>query len=282
MNKVNTTTTSTGHELSESSYLDSHFESMRPEYEAMIRSVGFKPGWRVLDAGCGGGSFLPLLAELVGETGHINAIDLAPENVEQTNALIKSKPLACPIETKLGNLTTLPYEDNQFDAVWCANITQYLTDEELDHTLLEFRRVVRPGGVVAIKEFDLASFLIAPFDPTTSWRLMDVARHQIQNFQGALRTFQLPTRLKESGFSGVDFHSFLSERRQPLRPVEQAYLRSILQGLSQASKQFDIPEEDKDAWQAAANFESADHLLKHPDFYWRENHIVVVGQVPES
>ncbi len=54
--------TSTGHGLSEGSYLDSHFETMRPEYEAMIRSVGLTSGWSVLDAGCGGGSFLPLLA----------------------------------------------------------------------------------------------------------------------------------------------------------------------------------------------------------------------------
>ena len=72
------TTTSTGHDLSEGSYLDAHFEAMRPEYEIMIRSVGIQPGWRMLDAGCGSGSILPLLAELVGEGGHISALDLAP------------------------------------------------------------------------------------------------------------------------------------------------------------------------------------------------------------
>ena len=282
MSKIDATKTSTGHELSEGTYLDSHFEAMRPEYEAMIHSVGFKPGWRVLDAGCGGGSYLPLLAELVGETGYISAIDLAPENIEQINTLLENKGLVCPIETKVGNLTTLPYEDNHFDAVWCANITQYLTDEELDQMLVEFRRVVRPGGVVAVKEFDQTSFLFAPFDPTLLWRFLDVARHQIHNIQGALRAFQLPTRLKRSRLIQVDFQTFPSERRQPLRPVEQTYFRSIFQLLSQAGEQFDLPEQDKKAWQAVANFESDDHILKHPDFYWRENHIVVVGQVGEG
>lgn len=53
------TKTSTGHELSESSYLDSHFETMKPEYETMIRSVGIQSGWKVLDAGCGGGVSSP-------------------------------------------------------------------------------------------------------------------------------------------------------------------------------------------------------------------------------
>ena len=280
MNKIDTTTTSTGHGLSESSYLDSHFETMRPEYEAMLRSVGFQPGWRVLDAGCGGGSFLPLLAELVGKTGHISATDLAPENIEQVNTLIENKPLGCPIETKVGNLTALPYDDNQFDALWCANITQYLTDEELDQTLAEFQRVVRPGGIVAVKEIDLASNFFVPFDPTMIWRIKDAVRHHIPNTQGGLRALHLPTWLKQSGFVEVDFQTFLSERRQPLRPIEQAFFGTILQVFAQWGQKFDLPEQDKKAWQTVGDFESADHILKHPDFYWRENNIVVVGQVP--
>jgi 2-polyprenyl-3-methyl-5-hydroxy-6-metoxy-1,4-benzoquinol methylase len=66
---VAATTTSTGHAQSSADWLDLHFEDCRPEYEAMLRSVGIAPGWRVLDAGCGGGAFLPLLAELVGPGG---------------------------------------------------------------------------------------------------------------------------------------------------------------------------------------------------------------------
>lgn len=97
MRHAESTKTSTGHELTESAYLDSHFEAMRPEYEAMIRSVGFQTGWRVLDAGCGGGSFLPLLAELVGTTGRISAIDLAPEHIERVDALIKNGQFHCSI-----------------------------------------------------------------------------------------------------------------------------------------------------------------------------------------
>ncbi len=67
--------------LSDAGWLDTHFAWMRPEYEAMLRWVGIKPGWRVLDAGSGPGSFLPLMTALVGPTGSIDAIDLAPENI---------------------------------------------------------------------------------------------------------------------------------------------------------------------------------------------------------
>ena len=143
----------------------------------MIRSVGLKSGWSVLDAGCGGGSFLPLLAELVGARGHICALDLAPENIARVDALVENSQFPCAVDTRVGNLTSLPYEDNRFDAVWCANITQYLTDDELSQVFAEFRRVVRPGGLVAVKEVDLTVIQFSPFDPTMIWRLYDAARH---------------------------------------------------------------------------------------------------------
>ena len=56
---------STGQVGTAGGFLDTHFEACRPEYEAMIRSVGLQPGWRVLDAACGGGSYLPLISALV-------------------------------------------------------------------------------------------------------------------------------------------------------------------------------------------------------------------------
>jgi arsenite methyltransferase len=71
---------STGQALTGADWLDVHFEAERPEYEQMVRSVGIQPGWRVLDAGCGGGSFLPLIAEAVGPVGRIAALDHAPDN----------------------------------------------------------------------------------------------------------------------------------------------------------------------------------------------------------
>ena len=57
---------STGQALTASGWLDTHFEACRPEYEAMLDSVGIEPGWRVLDAGCGSGTYLPLLTKLEG------------------------------------------------------------------------------------------------------------------------------------------------------------------------------------------------------------------------
>ena len=85
--------TSTGHAQSGTDWLDVHFQAARAEYEDALRYVGVQPGWRVLDAGCGGGGFLPLMCQLVGSQGAIVALDLAPENVAHVEALVRGGSL---------------------------------------------------------------------------------------------------------------------------------------------------------------------------------------------
>lgn len=41
---------STGQLMTDADWLDAHFEACRPEYEALLRSVGIRPGWQALDA----------------------------------------------------------------------------------------------------------------------------------------------------------------------------------------------------------------------------------------
>src|SRR5262245_18841063 len=116
---------STGLCHSDAAYLDLHFRAAQPGYEAMLRSAGIRAGSHVLDAGCGGGSFLPLLAECVGEAGRINAIDLAPENIAAVEARLATSPLPCPVDARTGTVLALPYADRTFDAVWTSGVLQY-------------------------------------------------------------------------------------------------------------------------------------------------------------
>ena len=152
--KAQTHASSTGQAMTGGAWLDVHFEAFRSEYEAMLRAVGIQPGWHVLDAGCGSGSFLPLLSELVGSSGRIAAFDLAHDNIATVERRVAEWSLPTPIQTQVGSVLALPYADASFDAIWCANTTQYLTDDELGMVLVEFRRMVRPGGLVALKEVD--------------------------------------------------------------------------------------------------------------------------------
>ena len=285
---VQAAATSTGHAQSRADWLDLHFEDCRPEYEAMLRSVGLQPGWRVLDAGTGGGAYLPLLAELVGSGGRIAALDLAPENVAAVRERLAAWHLPCPVAVEEGSLLALPYPDNSFDAAWCANVSQYLADDELATALAELRRVVRPGGLVAVKEFELAHWLFAPADPATHWRIMEALRRLQTAGAGMLRARQLRGWLGRAGLIETRQRTTLSERSAPLGPIARRHAAELFRFVAEyyldaAAKDPEIArilDPDLPFLRDQLDPDGPAALVNQPDFYRCEGAVVAVGRVP--
>jgi ubiquinone/menaquinone biosynthesis C-methylase UbiE len=91
-------------------------------------------GEEILDAGCGTGLNLRNLP--AGSTG----IDINPRNVE----LLKRRlPNHRVVE---GDIEALPFADASFGTVLCTEVLEHVPDPVA--ALREFRRVVRPGGVL--------------------------------------------------------------------------------------------------------------------------------------
>jgi SAM-dependent methyltransferase len=258
-----------------------HFLAMQPEYEAMLRWVGIQSNWRVLDAACGNGSFLPLLTELVGPQGQVDAIDLAPENVQVVTARTAQSQWCTPVTTRVGSILTLPYADQSFDAVWCANTTQYLTNEEVHTALREFRRVVRPGGLIAIKEYDATAQQFQPTPPFLIWHRQEaLCRAGSQYAIQVLRTINLAQWLRAAGLLDIRQKPELMVRFSPLRPSEKAFICAALQHFYQEIQNIDLPPEELQVWQQLAEIDSPNHITHHPDFQYRTIQTVFVGRVP--
>lgn len=273
-------TSSAGHACAAGAYLDAHFAMCRLEYEAMVRSVGLQPGWRVLDAGCGRGNYLPVIAEAVGPTGAIAALDRARENIAAVVQSVPAWDLPTPVTTHIGNVVSLLFPDDSFDAVWCANTTQYLTDDELVTALHEFRRVVRPGGLVAVKEGTSQHLLYAPADPLVYVRLVDAVRDRYVSFAGVLRSPEMRRWLEAAGLEAVWQRTTLVERWAPLGPFARERIIASLVGLAAIAGRDDvaIPERDKAFWRKQRDPASPEHLVNQPDCYWCEGHVLAVGR----
>jgi arsenite methyltransferase len=259
--------------LTEATYLDTHYAAMQPEYEEMTRRVGIQPGWHMLDAGCGGGSFLPLLAELVGPTGRITAIDIAPENIQRVEQRIRQGEFACPVDTRVADVTTLPFPDAAFDGLWCAAVTSYLSDAQLMDAFREFRRVVRPGGLIAVKEYDSTALYIGPLPPAMIWRWLAAPETPIE-------VTDYPAVFRSLGLEQINYYTVIGERRNPLRPIERQYYRMVLPVLSANALKLDLPAKDHERWRMLIDVDHPDHILQHEDFRLREASMVVIGRVP--
>lgn len=273
-----TTANALGHQLSHAAQLDGHFYKCQAEYEAMARAVGIQPGWHVLDAGCGTGVFLPLLSHLVGSAGKVTAMDLAPDNRNRAQELVNTLDLQHNVTIEEGDVTKLPYADNTFDAVWCANVSQYLTDEQFTTALHELIRVTRSGGVVAIKEFDLTTWQFLPADPLLMARMTQCQQRQgMLQVNSALRAPLFRTWFLQAGLTNVQLKSYVSESQFPLDPQVQGFLQNLMAWMAKNAQGTTISDEDKAIWRQLGEIQADDHILKRPDFYNRESHILALG-----
>ncbi len=273
-------TSSQGHRLADAQWLDVHFEATRPEYEVLLRSVGLRPGWHVLDAGCGSGSFLPLIAAAVGPTGTITALDYAPENIAVIQQRIAGWSLDCPVSTRVGSLLDLQAIDGVFDAIWCANTSQYLSDDELRLALAAFRRVVRPGGVVALKEANIANWNFSPGGPERMWRALAATRHVDLQVHGMLRTPELRRWMESAGFEEVRQQSEICDRWAPLRASDRQLHGDLLRWLGQRAINTALSEDDLTFWRTMQHPDNPGHPINQPDFAVFDTQTVVVGRVP--
>ena len=114
----------------------------------ILREVGIEPGFHVLDYGCGIGSYVTAVAELIGKTGKIYALDINPLAIQKVESIASEKQLS-NVETILSDCKTgLP--DSSVDVVLMYDTFHALSDP--NRVLEELHRVLKPNGVLSFSD----------------------------------------------------------------------------------------------------------------------------------
>lgn len=112
-----------------------------------------KPGDFVLEIGCGTGTLTLAAKVLVGPSGSVTGIDLAPEMVDRAQK--KAARKGVDVLFKVGSIAAIPFQDNCFDVVMCSFMIFHMPDDVQRKGIAEIARVLRPGGHLFI--FDAVS-----------------------------------------------------------------------------------------------------------------------------
>ena len=150
------------------SYTHGHHESVLRSHtwRTAENSAGYllprlRPGMSLLDIGCGPGTITIDLARLVAP-GQVIGLDASSDVVSRARQDAAGCGLPA-LRFEVGDLFALDYDDASFDVVHAHQVLQHLDDPVA--ALVELRRVLRPGGTLAVRDGDYGAFRWAPEDP---------------------------------------------------------------------------------------------------------------------
>lgn len=109
----------------------------------------------VLDIGCGHGHIHPYLTQS-GIALNLSAIDVASTVVEEARQMNPA------VQYKSYEGERLPYPDRSFDFAYTIAVLHHVPPPQWPAFLQEMRRVVKPGGHIAVFEHN-------PINPLTQW-----------------------------------------------------------------------------------------------------------------
>ena len=115
--------------------------------QALLADAALAPGERVLDVACGTGLVGFAAARAVGAGGRVVGVDLSGAMVDAANRRALERQ-ASNVSFARMDAEQLDLPDAGFDVVLCALGLMYLPEPE--RALREMRRVLRPGGRLAV------------------------------------------------------------------------------------------------------------------------------------
>lgn len=114
-----------------------------------IEMVEVRRGERVVEVGVGTGRDLALLRERVGPAGSVVGVDLSMGMLRQARRRLRRNGLH-GVALERADARALPFADQWADLVFCSRVLDLVETSAISAILGECRRLLRPGGRLAV------------------------------------------------------------------------------------------------------------------------------------
>jgi SAM-dependent methyltransferase len=135
----------------------------------MLDCINLKPGFRAVDVGCGPIGIMNLLSERVGADGIVIGVEREPRFFEMARAEKRGRSLS-NVELVNADALNTGLDKNSYDFVHERLVLINIPLATQQTILKEMLSILKPGGTIAIQEFDYVSFACDPDHP--SWNVL--------------------------------------------------------------------------------------------------------------
>lgn len=245
---------------------------------AAIKALKLPSGSKGLDAGCGIGLHLPMLAEAIGANGHITGLDLSAEFLEYAKKITDKSGLSKQISFQAGDVSDLPFDNDTFDWVWSVDCVGYAPMELLP-LLNELTRVVKPGGAVAILAW--SSQMLLPGYPILEVKL-NATSSGIAPFKKSMNPdrhfYRTLGWFRQAGLTETKAWTFAGDVHAPFGDDMRHALESFLE-MRWVGVESELTPEDWSEFQRLCQPDSPDFILNLSDYYTLFTYSMFTGQV---
>ena len=248
------------------------------ELRTAVARLGIVPGMRVLDAGCGAGETLKLLAAAAGPQGLVAGVDLATAHT--TAARAANAPATLIVQ---GNLARPPFAAGRFDLIWCANTINHLQDPGA--TLAQLRGLLTAGGRIALAQSSMLPDMYFAWDERLERAVTAAVRRYYRERYGLAEEATTGIRalvglVRAAGFANVRADTLAIERVAPLGGADVDYLfEAIFSGTWGARLAPYLSSADYAHVQLLCNPDAPEFALRRPDFHFLQTLTVVTGSL---
>jgi ubiquinone/menaquinone biosynthesis C-methylase UbiE len=121
--------------------------------DKLLAEARLQPGNKVLDIGCGTGTFATILK---GRFPAIEVVGLDPDPKALARARRKAEKADVAVRFDQGFANDLQYPSASFDAVFSSFMFHHLEPDTREKALREVRRVLKPAGNFFLLDFELS------------------------------------------------------------------------------------------------------------------------------
>lgn len=257
-----------------------HHRSKASEREQMIRDLQLEPDSLIVDAGCGPGLWIPLLAHAIGPDGRIVGVDIAAETLLTAQQRSKGLWYHRQVQYKQTTLEQLPIQLGTADMIFSANVSQYLPDPI--RTFAAMGRYLAPGGRLVIKDIDFGLMRFHNMDGGLQTRVFQARKRwetlrveQGFPFEDSWVGSKLAGYLRAAGYEDVQEKPYCIRRRSPLSLDFRFYLEGIAKWFVSEDAPL-LDGEDLRRW-LRCFLDQQENILDRATFVSEETEFIVTG-----
>ena len=209
------------------------------------------------------------------------AVDVDPAYLDAAREQTRRYTGEATIELVTASFDALPFDDASFDFIWCAQSLYSLPDPVL--VLEHLRRVVRPGGIIAVLENDTLHQVFLPWPVSLEIPLRAAELQALSREESNPSKFyvgrRLPAVFASAGLEPLAMTTIAIDRQAPLRDVEHELLQSYLEGVVERVTPSLAPRL-LETLQQLADQKSPQHLLAQPHLTMTWLNVLALGRRP--